>query len=327
MRNGDRRNFAVTGAGGYIAPRHLQAIRDTGHAVVAAVDPKDCAGILDRYGSGIRVFTELGPFARHLEHLRDTGEQTRVHYVSICTPSDLHADQCRLALRAGANVICEKPLVLDPCDLDALEEEEQVTGHRVWTVLQLRLHPALIALRERLGRDHGARREVSITYVTARGTAYDESWKGSQNRSGGVVTNIGIHLFDLLLWLFGPAMVSGVHLAAPRRMAGFVELERARVRWLVSVDAADVPDAVAARGESRHHSIVIDGESVEFSSGFTDRHTSVYEHTLAGEGVGISEARASIELVHAIRSARVTPADASNAHPLSCGGAEPVWFS
>jgi UDP-N-acetyl-2-amino-2-deoxyglucuronate dehydrogenase len=323
----DTKNFAVTGVAGYVAPRHLQAIRDCRHTVVAAVDPSDSVGILDQYGFDIRFFTEFDRFERHLDHQRALGDEHRVHYVSVCSPNDLHDRHCRAALRGGADVICEKPLVVDPCGLDALEEAEAATGGRIWTVLQLRLHPTLIALRERLGRDPRSRFDVSITYVTARGQWYDVSWKGTPQRSGGVVTNIGIHLFDLMLWLFGPAIESRVHLASARRMAGFLELERARVRWFLSVEPADLPDDAAARGINRHHSIVVDGEEIEFTAGLLDPHTRVYERTLAGEGFGIADARGSIELSHAIRNAGVTPAEGSIAHPLVRRTSEAVWFA
>src|SRR5262245_4770196 len=238
---GQEQNFALTGAAGFVSPRHLKAIQDTGNRLVAAVDPHDAVGVLDRYSFDVRFFTEIERFDRHLEKLRRGPEGDRVHYVSICSPNYLHDAHIRLALRAGAHVICEKPLVIHPWNLDALEDLERETGRRVNTVLQLRLHPQLIELRERLQSPGKDLHEVCLTYITARGRWYDVSWKGSDERSGGVVVNIGIHFFDLLLWLFGPAAASEVHVREPRRTAGFLQLARARVRWFVSTEHADLP--------------------------------------------------------------------------------------
>ena len=311
------RNFALTGAAGYIAPRHLQAIRDTGNRLVAAVDPHDSVGVLDRFGFDVRFFTEIERFDRHLEKLRRGPESERVHYVTICSPNYLHDSHIRLALRGGADVICEKPIVINPWNLDALRELEAETGGRVNTVLQLRLHPDLIALRQRVLQRGGDQHDVLLTYVTARGPWYDVSWKGSEERSGGIVTNIGIHLLDLLLWLFGPVVRCDVHLREPHRMAGFVELEGARVRWFLSTDRADLP-VVAGQGtaKSTFRSISVDGHQVEFSDGFTDLHTRVYEEALAGRGFGIEDSRPAVELSHRIRQAPVVTAAASTAHPI-----------
>ncbi|HEV2984248.1 MAG TPA: Gfo/Idh/MocA family oxidoreductase [Vicinamibacterales bacterium] len=310
------RNFALTGAAGYIAPRHLQAIRDTGNRLVAAVDPHDAVGVLDRFGFDVRFFTEIERFDRHLEKLRRGPSEDRVHYVSICSPNYLHDAHIRLALRGGAHAICEKPLVINPWNLDALRELEEETGGRVNTVLQLRLHPDLIALRRHLQQQGGAdRHEVSLTYVTARGRWYDVSWKGSEERSGGIVTNIGIHLFDLLLWLFGPVVRCDVHLREARRMAGFIELERARVRWFLSTDRLDLPFVQSPGGKTTFRSITVDGREVEFSDGFTDLHTRVYEEALAGRGFGIEDSRPAVELSYRIRQ---TPASAGGSplHPF-----------
>src|SRR5476649_632904 len=239
------KNFAVTGVGGYIAPRHLKAIVDTGNRVVAACDPHDAVGVLDRYSFGARFFTEIERFDRHLEKLRRGPDAERVHYVSICSPNYLHDAHIRLALRVGAHVICEKPLVINPWNLDALQELEHETGYRVNTVLQLRLHPALVALKARLAAEAGssAHHRVELTYITTRGRWYDVSWKGSDERSGGIVTNIGIHFFDLLLWLFGPLQDCAVHMRQPRKIAGTLELERAHVTWFLSTDGSDLPSA------------------------------------------------------------------------------------
>ena len=297
------KNFAVTGVAGFVAPRHLKAIVDTGNRVVAAIDPHDSVGCLDRYSFDVRFFTEFERFDRHLEKLRRGPAGERVHYVSICSPNHLHDAHTRLALRVGADAICEKPLVIAPWNLDALEGLEQETGRRVYTVLQLRLHPSLMALKERLAADprHHA---VSLTYVTSRGRWYDVSWKGSIERSGGIAVNIGIHLFDLLVWLFGAVRECDVHLAEPSTMAGHLELQRATVRWFLSTDRRALP---AGSPQSTFRSMTIDDQDVEFSDGFTDLHTRVYEETLAGRGFGIADARPSIELAHRIRTARVTP--------------------
>jgi UDP-N-acetyl-2-amino-2-deoxyglucuronate dehydrogenase len=308
------KNFALTGVAGYIAPRHLKAITETGNRVVAATDPHDAVGILDRYSFDVRFFTEFERFDRHLEKLRRGPAADHVHFVSICSPNYLHDAHIRLALRIDADAICEKPLVINPWNLDALEELQTETGRRVHTVLQLRLHPALIALKARLDASPG-RHEVDLTYITARGGWYDVSWKGSSERSGGVATNIGIHFFDLLLWLFGPVVRAEVHLSAPKKMAGHIELERAAVRWYLSTDARDLPFAAEPGNRTTFRSIVVDGEEVEFTEGFADLHTRVYEHVLAGAGFGIADARPSIELAYAIRQAPVTT-PTTVAHPL-----------
>jgi len=306
------RNFAVTGVAGYVAPRHLKAITETGNAIVAAMDPHDAVGILDRYSFDVRFFTEFERFDRHLEKLRRGPEAQRVHFLSVCSPNHLHDAHIRLALRIGADAICEKPLVINPWNLDALQQLEDETGRRVYTVLQLRLHPALIALKHRLAAMPG-RRDVCLTYVTARGGWYDVSWKGSPDRSGGVATNIGVHLLDLLLWLFGSVESCDVHLSEPKRMGGFFELERADVKWFLSTDRRDLPSGHAG-APTTFRSIIVDGEEVEFTEGFADLHTVVYRETLAGRGFGIADARPSIELSHRIRTAAVTP-PRSAAHP------------
>ena len=307
-------NFAITGVAGYIAPRHLKAIVDTGNVIVAALDPHDAVGVLDRYSFDVRYFTEFERFDRHLEKLRRGRAGDRVHFISICSPNYLHDAHIRLALRVGADAICEKPLVINPWNLDALEELQQETGRRVLTVLQLRLHPALVALKARLSKTPG-RRSVCVTYVTARGSWYDVSWKGAADRSGGVASNIGIHFFDLLMWLFGDASDCQVHLSAPNKMAGHLELKSATVRWFLSTDRRDLPFTPEPGARTTHRSITVDGEEVEFTDGFVDLHTRVYEDVLAGQGFGIGDARPSIELVHRIRHAPVTPPQATP-HPM-----------
>jgi UDP-N-acetyl-2-amino-2-deoxyglucuronate dehydrogenase len=302
------KNFAITGVGGYIAPRHLRAIRDTGNKLVAAMDVSDSVGILDQFGFDVRFFTEFERFDRYIEKLRRTDEGRAVDYISICSPNYLHDAHCRLALRVGADALCEKPLVINPWNLDALQELEQETGRRVWTVLQLRLHEKLRMLREKLAADKpGRQHDVELTYITGRGAWYDVSWKGIPEKSGGIATNIGIHFFDLLLWLFGGAGDIRVHRSERRRMSGFIELERARVRWFLSVDAQDLPPG--ATSATTYRSITIDGEELEFTEGFTDLHTRVYEEVLAGRGFGIDDVRPSIELVHRIRNAPISTAD------------------
>ena len=306
-------NFAVTGVAGFVAPRHLKAIRDTGNRLVAAIDPHDAAGLLDQYSFDVRFFTEIERFDRHLEKLRRGPEKERVHYVTVCSPNYLHDAHVRLALRVGAHAICEKPLVINPWNLDALQELEQEHGRRVFTVLQLRLHPALLALKARLDADAGDY-DVSLTYITARGAWYDVSWKGSDERSGGVATNIGIHFFDLLLWLFGPPLDVEVHLREPKRVGGSLQLRRARVRWFLSTDARDLPFTPEPGVKTTFRSMTVNGDEVVFTEGFTDLHTRVYEEVLAGRGAGLDEGRPSIELAHRIRHARITPSAAP--HPM-----------
>lgn len=298
-------NFAITGVAGYIAPRHLKAIKDTGNSLVAACDPSDSVGVLDRYFFETRFFREFERFDRHIEKLRRRKESERVHHVSICSPNFLHDAHIRFALRVGANAICEKPMVINPWNLDPLVELEREYGKRIYTVLQLRVHPALIALRERLAAEASTRkREVVLTYVTSRGNWYLNSWKGDLSRSGGLANNIGIHFFDLLLWLFGRVEGVEVHVAEPLKVAGYLELERATVRWYLSIDRRDLPFEAVPGGPTTHRSITVDGAEIEFSEGFTELHTTVYREILAGRGFGVEDARPSISLAHAIRTAQ-----------------------
>jgi len=300
------------GVAGFVAPRHLDAIRRCGGRLLAAVDPHDSVGILDRYFPEARFFTEFERFDRHLEKLRRGDEAGRVHYLSICSPNYLHDAHVRLALRVHADAICEKPLVINPWNLDALAELEQETGRRVWTVLQLRLHPALIAIKE-AARSGGPKRDICLTYVTPRGSWYARSWKGALEKSGGVIMNIGIHFLDALLWLFGKVEKSEVHLLAADKAAGALELAGARVRWFLSVDARDLP----ADAKTAYRSLTLDGEEINFSTGFEDLHTRVYEETLAGRGFSIDDARPSIELVHSIQQAQVVASGgALERHPM-----------
>jgi UDP-N-acetyl-2-amino-2-deoxyglucuronate dehydrogenase len=307
-------NFAITGVAGYIAPRHLKAIHDTGHRLVAATDPHDAVGILDRFSFDVRFFTEFERFERHLEKLRRGPEEARIHYLTICSPNYVHDAHIRLALRVGADAICEKPLVINPWNLDTLQDLETETGRRVFTVLQLRVHPQLVALRERLLAEPARRRQVRLTYITTRGGWYHVSWKGREDRSGGIVTNIGIHFFDLLTWLFGPVQRSEVHLRDRERAGGILSLAGADVQWFLSTDAADLPFAPQPAIKSTFRSITVDGEAVEFSDGFTDLHTRVYQEIFAGRGFGIADARPSVELTAQIRQAEVRRAS-PDAHP------------
>lgn len=309
-------NFALVGASGFIAPRHLKAIKDTGNRLVAASDPHDSVGILDRFFPDARFFTEFERFDRHLEKLRLSDDERKVDYLSVCSPNYLHDAHARLGLRLGAKVICEKPLVLNPWNLDQLSRLEQDTGGKVFTVLQLRLLPALRALREELAASPAAgKRHVTLSYVTPRGSWYQTSWKGALDKSGGLGTNIGIHLFDLLLWLFGKEEGSTVHLNTPTRMAGTLVLEHAEIDWFLSVSERDIPEGYDRTGNKAFRSISVDGREIEFSEGFTDLHTRVYEDILAGRGFGIEEARPSIELVSRIRSSTVV-APGAGGHPF-----------
>jgi len=310
------KNFAAIGVAGYIAPRHLKAIQDTGNRLIAATDIADSVGILDRYTQDVRFFTEIERFDRHLEKLRHRSEKERVHYVSIMTPNYLHDAHCRLALRVGATAICEKPLVVNPWNLDQLARVEEEYQGKVYTILQLRVHPALVALKEKLDAEPSDKQhQVLLSYITARGPWYHTSWKGYPEKSGGVAPNIGIHFFDMLQWLFGKPGMIKVHRAEDKSMSGFIEFERAQVRWFLSVDERDLPIAIEPGKPKTFRSITVDGEEVEFSGGFTDLHTIVYEQTLAGNGFGIDDARPSIELAYNIRNTKVSPVDVL-AHPF-----------
>lgn len=308
-------NFALTGVAGFVAPRHLRAIRDTSNRLVAACDPHDAVGVLDSFFPDAAFFREFERFDRHLELLRRRSPADRVGVVSVCSPNHLHDAHVRTALRVGADALCEKPLVLNPWNLDALQDLESEMGRRIWTVLQLRLHPALMSLKRRIEDRPLPRAQVVLTYVTARGTWYGYSWKGDSEKSGGLATNIGIHFFDLLIWLFGSSRREEVVLSEPARVSGLLDLERADVLWYLSIDRRDLPFEPQPGSKTTYRSITIDGAEVEFTEGFTDLHTRVYEETLAGRGFGLAEARPSIELSHRIRHA-VTTQRPSAIHPL-----------
>ncbi len=299
------KTFTLIGACGYIAPRHLRAIKDTGNVLVAALDRSDAAGVLDAYFPDAHFFTEFERFDRHLEKLRRRGE--RVDYVSICSPNYLHDAHVRFALRIGADAICEKPLVINPWNATSLGEIEQETGRKIHTILQLRLHPSIIGLKERVWNGPADKiYDVDLTYITSRGRWYAVSWKGDQCKSGGIATNIGVHFFDMLTWIFGDAKQSVVHTYEPSRAAGFLELERARVRWFLSVNHEDLPEPSAPDKPKTYRAIRIDGEELEFSQGFTDLHTENYRRILAGTGFGWKDTLASLELVHRIRNSAPT---------------------
>lgn len=296
------KNFALIGVGGFIAPRHLQAIKDTGNRLIAALDKNDSVGILDRYFDNVSFFTEYERFDRYAEKLRRLSEDQKIHYVSICTPNYLHDAHIRFALRIGADAICEKPLVLNPWNLDALKLLEEESGRRIYNILQLRVHPAIIALRDRIAADTSSKRyDVDLTYITSRGNWYYVSWKGNMEKSGGVTTNIGIHFFDMLMWIFGKVKHLQVHHKDESKVSGFLELEKANVRWFLSLDKQDLPKEAIVKGMTTHRSITMNSEEVEFSEGFTDLHTIIYRDILSGGGFGIEDARSSINLAYQLR--------------------------
>jgi len=298
------KNFGIIGVAGYIAPRHLKAIKETGNRLVCALDTNDSVGILDSYFDDVRFFTEFERFDRYVEKLRRHNKGNQLDFVSICSPNYLHDAHARFALRVGADTICEKPVVLNPWNIDALQEMEQETGKRVYTVLQLRLLPPLIALKESIEKNPPkTKKEICLTYITSRGPWYLVSWKGQVDRSGGLTTNIGIHFFDMLIWIFGKVEHSEVHLNFPTKAAGYLELEHARVQWFLSIDRNDLPVESREKGKRTYRSITIDGEEIEFSEGFTDLHTEVYRKTLSGQGFGLEDTRPSIALAHSIRNA------------------------
>ena len=306
--------FALTGLAGYIAPRHLKAIRETGNMLIAASDPHDSVGMIDSYFPNASFFTEYERLDRHLELIKRKGNG--IDYLTVCSPNYLHDAHIRTALRVGADAICEKPLVLNPWNPDILQELAEEYQKRAGTILQLRLHPLILDLKKRLDQDSsGKRKKVKLTYITSRGLWYYYSWKGKIEQSGGIGTNIGIHFFDLLMWLFGKPDTVELHLREENRMGGFMELSGADVEWYLSLERQDVP---LEFGEQRtYRSITIDEEELEFSHGFDDLHTRVYERTLAGQGFGIDDARASIELVHQLRTMEVTSNLRGSVHPDS----------
>jgi UDP-N-acetyl-2-amino-2-deoxyglucuronate dehydrogenase len=295
------KNFALIGVAGYIAVRHVRAIRDTGNTLVASLDRFDSVGFLDSYFPGADFFIEFERFDRHIAKLNRQG--TPVHYVSICSPNYLHDSHIRFALRNGADAICEKPLVLNPWNIDALKDYENETGKKVWNILQLRLHPSIAGLHEQVSSGPpGKVYDVDLSYITSRGNWYHYSWKGDMEKSGGIATNIGVHFFDMLTWIFGEVKGNSVHLLRKDKAAGYLELEKARVRWFLSIDYDDIPEEVRKGGHRTYRSITMNGNEIEFSGGFTDLHTLSYQRILEGNGFGLETGRTAIQTVYDIRN-------------------------
>jgi UDP-N-acetyl-2-amino-2-deoxyglucuronate dehydrogenase len=297
------KNFGIIGVAGYIAVRHLHAIKETGNNLLASLDKFDSVGRIDSYFPESDFFVEFERFDRHFDKLKRTG--TKIDYVSICSPNYLHDSHIRFALRHQAEAICEKPIVLNPWNIEALQEIENETGHKIYTVLQLRLHPKILELREKIKNGpKGKVYDIDMTYVTSRGNWYSISWKGDLQKSGGVATNIGIHFFDMLSWIFGETRKNIVHISEPHKAAGYLELENARVRWFLSLDYNDIPVSSKQAGKRTFRSITVDGEEIEFSEGFADLHTLTYREILAGRGFGLKEARQSVETAYIIRNSK-----------------------
>ncbi|MCX7878751.1 MAG: Gfo/Idh/MocA family oxidoreductase [Ignavibacteria bacterium] len=295
-----KHNFALIGAAGFIAPRHLKAIKENNQNLLAIIDPNDSVGIVDSYFPEAAYFAEFERFDRHCEMLRRAGESERIHYVSICSPNYLHDAHIRFALRTDAYAVCEKPLVLNPWNADALKALEAETGKKVYNILQLRHHPSIIKLREKIQSEKIRRKyDIVLTYITPRGKWYDFSWKGNVHKSGGIATNIGIHFFDMLTWIFGKASINTLHHSEPRKAGGLMELENAYVKWFLSLDRSDLPEGC----NTTYRSVTINGEEIEFSDGFSDLHTISYKEILEGRGFGIEDCKPSIEAVYEIRNA------------------------
>lgn len=298
------KKFALIGAAGYVAPRHMKAIKDTGNVLVAALDKSDSVGIMDSFFPEADFFTEYERFDRHIDKKRRASPDEHIDYVAICSPNYLHDAHMRFALRADADAICEKPLVLNPWNIEGLQGIERDTEKKINTILQLRLHPAIIALRARVQAEkNDIKHDVNLTYITSRGHWYLHSWKGDQQKSGGIATNIGVHFYDMLHFVFGQFQESRVHYSSDTKASGFLEYERARVRWFLSIDIDDVPIESRNRGHRTFRSITCDDEEIEFSDGFADLHTRSYEEILAGNGFGLEENRVAIETVAGIREA------------------------
>jgi UDP-N-acetyl-2-amino-2-deoxyglucuronate dehydrogenase len=307
-------NFALIGVGGYIAVRHLKAIKETGNNLVAALDINDSVGVIDSYFPEADFFVEFERFDRHIDKLRRKG--TQVDYIAICSPNYLHDSHIRFALRSGANAICEKPLVMNPWNFEGLRDYESEMSRKVFNVLQLRLHPSIIALREKI-RNGPADKvyDIDLTYITSRGNWYHYSWKGDIQKSGGIATNIGIHFFDMLIWIFGDIEENVTHHLNSTKASGYLELKQARVKWYLSIDSNDLPGNIKGIGQRTFRSITIDGEEIEFSDGFTDLHTQTYQQILDGNGFGLEESKKSIEMVYSIRNADPI-GKKDNSHPL-----------
>ena len=307
--------FALIGAAGYIAPRHMKAIKESGNDLVAALDPMDSVGIIDSYFPNADFFIEPERFDRHLDKLKRSGNK-KVDYVSICSPNYLHDAHIRMALRSGAHAICEKPLVLNPWNLEGLMELEKESNKRIYNILQLRHHKSIIDLKQKIdGLPKDKIHDIDLTYITSRGKWYHYSWKGNISKSGGVVTNIGIHFFDMLGWIFGNMKSNTLHLLTADKASGLLQLENANIRWYLSIDKNDLPIEATSNDLSTYRSISVDGDDFEFSGGFTDLHTESYKSILKGKGFGLDDARNSIEIAHLIRNQAITTSK-SDAHPL-----------
>ena len=307
--------FALIGAAGYIAPRHMKAIKESGNNLVAALDPMDSVGIIDSYFPSADFFIEPERFDRHLDKLKRSGNK-KVDYVSICSPNYLHDAHIRMALRSGAHAICEKPLVLNPWNLEGLKELEKESNKRIYNILQLRHHKSIIDLKQKIDSlPKDKVHDIDLTYITSRGKWYHYSWKGNISKSGGVVTNIGIHFFDMLGWIFGNMKSNTLHLLTADKASGLLQLENANIRWYLSIDKNDLPIEATSNDLSTYRSISVDGDDFEFSGGFTDLHTESYKSILKGKGFGLDDARNSIEIAHLIRNQAITT-NKSDAHPL-----------
>lgn len=310
------KKFALIGAAGYVAPRHMRAIQDTENELVAALDKNDSVGVIDSYFPNAAFFTEFERFDRHLEKLKRQGD--KIDFLSVCSPNYLHDAHIRFGLRQGADIICEKPLVLNPWNVEALKDIERETGNKIYTILQLRLHPSIIGLKNKIDQAPSDKiHDIDLTYITSRGKWYYASWKGELAKSGGVATNIGIHFYDMFLWLFGPVKKNIVHIHTHDRAAGFLEFENARVRWFLSINYDTIPKHIKEAGVRTYRSITIDDEEIEFSGGFTDLHTKSYQSILEGNGYTLEDAEEAIQLVHDIRNAAPTIELSENAHPLA----------
>jgi len=308
------KNFALLGASGYIAPRHLKAIKDTNNNLIAALDKFDSAGVMDRYFPNADFFVEFERFDRHIEMLK-RNKQIRLDYVSICTPNYLHDSHIRMALRSGADAICEKPIVLNPWNIDALAAIEKESQGKINTILQLRLHASIIELKNKVdAANKKGKYEVDLTYITSRGKWYDVSWKGDESKSGGIATNIGVHFYDMLSWVFGDVQENTVHLREKSKAAGYLEFKNARVRWFLSIDENDLPKEIKEKEQRTFRSITIDNEELEFSDGFTELHTKSYKNILLHQGFGLEEVRSSIEIVHNIRNSEIN--NLGHKHPF-----------
>lgn len=301
--NSTSKNFALIGVAGYIATRHLKAIKDTGNNLLAALDPFDSVGVMDSFFPDSDFFVEFERFDRHIDKLRRKG--TKIDYVSICSPNYLHDSHIRFALRSNADAICEKPVVLNPWNIDALQEIEKETGKKAYNILQLRLHPSIKELKERIANGPKDKMyDIDLSYITSRGHWYHTSWKGDVHKSGGIATNIGVHFFDMLTWIFGGVKENIVHLVTDDKAAGFLQLEKARIRWFLSLDVETVPEELKRKGKRTFRSLQMNGEEIEFSDGFTELHTQIYQEILAGKGFTLEETRKSIETVFTIRNAQ-----------------------